>query len=137
MLCLLGSDKPVIESLQPNPVDQTEALENQFAGMSDIPFSYQDYEETRRNLIQQVNENLTEIDRDFLLSFENGDPDWKNCCAGDLSSYPEMDACEVRPFACVSFTRKSFVYFPDVKMYQEVFLESYIRLVRLSELHLL
>ena len=51
--------------------------------------------------------------------------------------YPEMDASEVRPFACVSFTRKSFVYFPDVKMYQEVFLESYIRLVRLNELHLL
>ena len=51
--------------------------------------------------------------------------------------YPEMDACEVRPFACVSFTRKSFVYFPDVKMHQEVFLESYIRLVRLNELHLL
>ena len=90
MLCLLGSDKPVIESLQPNPVDQTEALENQFAGMSDIPFSYQDYEEARRNLIQQVNDNLTETDRDFLLSFENGEPDWKNCCAGDLSSYPSV-----------------------------------------------
>ena len=27
MLCLLGSDKPVIESLQPNAIDQTEALE--------------------------------------------------------------------------------------------------------------
>lgn len=30
MLCLLGSDKPVIESLQPNAIDQTEALEKQF-----------------------------------------------------------------------------------------------------------
>ena len=58
--------------------------------------------------------------------------------AGQMKKfYPEMDASEVRPFACVSFTRKSFVYFPDVKMYQKVFLESYIRLVRLSELHLL
>ena len=59
--------------------------------------------------------------------------------AGQMKKcYPEMDdACEVRPFACVSFTRKSFVYFPGVKMYQKVFLESYIRLIRLSELHLL
>ena len=58
--------------------------------------------------------------------------------AGQMKKcYPEMDASEVRPFACVSFTRKSFVYFPDVKMHQEVFLESYIKLVRLSELHLL
>ncbi|WP_368106276.1 MULTISPECIES: hypothetical protein [Bacteroides] len=40
--------------------------------------------------------------------------------------YPEMDASEVRPFACVSFTRKSFVYFPDVKMYQEVLFKQYL-----------
>ena len=38
ILCLLGSDKPIIESLHPNAIDQTEALENQFEGMSDIPF---------------------------------------------------------------------------------------------------
>ena len=42
MLCLLGSDKPIIESLRPNSIDQTEALEKQFAGMSDVPFSYAD-----------------------------------------------------------------------------------------------
>ena len=30
MLCLLGSDKPIIESLNPNPIDQQEALDNQF-----------------------------------------------------------------------------------------------------------
>lgn len=29
MLCLLGSDKPIIESLQPNEIDQTDALEKQ------------------------------------------------------------------------------------------------------------
>ena len=30
MLCLLGSDKPIIEPLQPNPIDQRDALVNQF-----------------------------------------------------------------------------------------------------------
>lgn len=25
--------------------------------------------------------------------------------------YPDMDACDIRPFACLSFARKSFVYF--------------------------
>ena len=33
MLCLLGSDKPIIESLQPNEIDQTDALEKQFGGV--------------------------------------------------------------------------------------------------------
>lgn len=90
MLCLLGSDKPVIESLQPNAVDLTEALENQFQGMSDIPFSYEDYVVARSGLLKLVNSSLTETDREFLVSFESGTPDWELCCAGDLSCYPSV-----------------------------------------------
>ncbi|MEA4983397.1 MAG: nucleotidyl transferase AbiEii/AbiGii toxin family protein, partial [Paludibacter sp.] len=87
---LLGSDKPLIESLQPNPVDQKMSLENQFKGMSDMPFEYADFEITRKVLIENVNENLTNTDKDFLLSFESGSPDWKKCCAGDLNGYPSV-----------------------------------------------
>ena len=87
---LLGSDKPVIESLQPNPVDQKQALENQFQGMSDVPFDYSDFETTRKELIENVNQNLTDTDKDFLLSFESGSPEWDKCCAGDLSGYPSI-----------------------------------------------
>ena len=90
MLCLLGSDKPIIESLQPNDIDQREALENQFEGMSDVPFDYANYEEARHNLISLVNRSLTKLDKDFLISFENGEPDWDKCCAGNLSSYPSV-----------------------------------------------
>ena len=90
MLCLLGSDKPIVESLTPNPINQTEALENQFEGMTDEPFSYEDYEMSRSNLIQVVNRGLDETDKDFLISFELGTPDWNKCCAGDLSQYPSV-----------------------------------------------
>lgn len=90
MLCLLGSDKPIIESLQPNPIDLREALEKQFKGMSDVAFSYPDYEEARSNLIALVNDSLTDTDKEFLLSFENGVPDWTKCDAGNLSEYPSV-----------------------------------------------
>lgn len=90
LLCLLGSDKPIIESLQPNPIDQANALEKQFDGMSSIPFKYSDYEETRRWLVAYINENLTEKDKQFLLSFEQGIPNWALCSAGDLSIYPSV-----------------------------------------------
>ena len=90
MLCLLGSDKPVIESLQPNDIDQNDALENQFKGMSDIEFGYTDYEDARHKLIALVNDSLTDTDKKFLLSFEDGTPDWNKCCAGDLSNYPSV-----------------------------------------------
>jgi predicted nucleotidyltransferase component of viral defense system len=90
MLCLLGSDKPIIESLHPNSIDQSEALVNQFDGMSDIPFTYDDYNSAREDLIQTVNSHLTKEDRNFLISFEKGLPDWSLCCAGNLSKYSSV-----------------------------------------------
>ena len=90
VFCLLGSDKPILESLQPNPINQIDALANQFEGMTDTVFSYSDYEESRNRLIKQVADLLNEEDRLFLLSFEQGEPNWSKCCAGDLSHYPSV-----------------------------------------------
>ena len=90
MLCLLGSDKPIIESLQPNMIDQRDALDNQFDGMTDETFNYEDYQSSRANLIEVVNNGFTDEDKDFLISFEEGNPDWTKCCAGDLSEYPSV-----------------------------------------------
>lgn len=90
ILSLLGSDKPIVESINPNPIDQSEALENQFAGMTDIPFSYDEYKEARGNLVMEINKSLTDQDKNFLISFEEGEPDWALCCAGDLSVYPSV-----------------------------------------------
>ncbi len=90
MLCLLGSDKPIIESLCPNKIDQTGALVNQFDGMTDVKFDYEDYKEARRQLIAMIRGNITDEDKAFLLSFEQGDPDWPLCSAGDLSKYPSV-----------------------------------------------
>ncbi len=87
---LLGSDKPLIESLQPNPIDQQEALNNQFRGMTDIPFEYADFDAARNELKELVLSNLNETDREFLLSFENGIPEWNKCCVGDLHDFPAI-----------------------------------------------
>lgn len=87
---LLGSDKPIIESLQPNRINQSPALENQFQGMSNIEFTYKDYEQAREHLISLVNNSLTKTDKEFIISFEEGNPDWSKCIAGDLSNYPSV-----------------------------------------------
>ena len=87
---LLGSDKPILESLQPNLIDQRQALENQFSGMTDVKFDYTDYETSRKKLIEEVNLNLTNKDKEFLLSFESGYPEWNKCMAGDLSAFPAV-----------------------------------------------
>ena len=76
LFCLLGSKRPIYEMLYPNLLDQRAAMANQFDGMSDEAFTYEDFEATRNLLIQTINENLTDVDKQFLLSFENGTPDW-------------------------------------------------------------
>ena len=87
---LASSDKPIVESLFPNPIDQTEALERQFAGMSEMPYSYNDYEQTRNELQQFVLQGLSNNDKAFLLSIELGEPDWDLCPGGDWSHYPSI-----------------------------------------------
>ncbi len=70
IFCLLGSDRPIHESFSPNFIDQREAMENQFVGMSDIPFSYEEFEMTRDSLIKGVNDIMTETDKRFIVGFE-------------------------------------------------------------------
>jgi hypothetical protein len=71
---ILGSPKPIVEMLFPGQVNQKEALENQFYGMTDMAFTYDDYEQTRNNIAIFVNSSLTQSDKDFLISYEEGCP---------------------------------------------------------------
>lgn len=74
IFCLLGSDRPIHESFAPRLIDQSEAMANQFDGMTDIPFTYAEFEETRTKLIDDVNGMMSEADKNFLVSFEQGKP---------------------------------------------------------------
>ena len=76
LFCLLCSNRPINELLAPNFQDQRQAMDNQFIGMSNIDFSYDDYEKTREQLVKTIHNNLTDNDKEFLLSVKNCEPDW-------------------------------------------------------------
>jgi predicted nucleotidyltransferase component of viral defense system len=90
IFCLLGSDRPIHESFAPSLIDQREAMENQFAGMTDIPFTYEDFEETRAKLINDLRSLLTEEDKRFLVSFESGQPEWNVYEFEYFKDYPSV-----------------------------------------------
>lgn len=73
---LVSHMRTMHEVLHPHLLDQRTAFDNQFQGMSDIDFRYEDFENTREKLIETVNLSLTDTDRSFLLSFKRGEPDW-------------------------------------------------------------
>ncbi len=73
---LISHYKPIGELLNPVLKNQESAFNNQFAGMSTVTFSYQDYEATRASLIKTINERISDDEKKFLKSFESGEPDW-------------------------------------------------------------
>lgn len=87
MLCLLSSNRPILELLNPIWKDQRQAFENQFEGMSLEPFTYQDFEETRETMILQVRSLLSDMDKKFLLSFKRLDPNWE---VFDFEDFPAV-----------------------------------------------
>jgi hypothetical protein len=74
--CLICSDRPTHELLQPNLLDQRSAMLHQFAGMTDEAFTYVDYESMRIKIITTIQKSLTELDKAFLLSVADATPDW-------------------------------------------------------------
>lgn len=73
---LACSNRPTHEMLDPNLIDQRSAFDNQFQGMSPIEFTYDDFEQTRLDLIKTIRESLDDNDKRFLLSLNNLEPDW-------------------------------------------------------------
>lgn len=84
---LVCSNRPTHELLAPNPIDQTVAFTNQFQGMTEREFTYVDYENTRRELIQVTKDQLADADKAFLLNFNRLTPDWSDY---DFQEYPSV-----------------------------------------------
>jgi predicted nucleotidyltransferase component of viral defense system len=88
LLCLLCSDRPIHEVISPNFQDQRSAHENQFSGMTDEAFTYEEFEATREKLVKAINENLKQNDKAFLLSFNDVNPDWS---IYDFQRFPSIN----------------------------------------------
>ena len=79
------------ERCPPHFLDQKTVFERQFSGMTDTGFSYEQYEATRKKLLTDIHEQLTENEKNLLLSFKTGAPDWSLVA---LEKLPEMPAIQ-------------------------------------------
>jgi len=77
LVALISHMRPINELLSPTFLDQKTSFETQFSGMSDIPFSYEEFEETRKKIIAEITSKLAIEDRVFLVSFKEADPIWE------------------------------------------------------------
>ncbi len=84
---LLCSDRPIHEVLVPNFQDQRSALDNQFAGMTEEAFTYEEYESVRDTMVKTVHKELTDADKKFILSVKGLKPDWSHY---DFEKFPAV-----------------------------------------------
>lgn len=87
LLALLSSSRPIEELLYPHLLDQRTAFSNQFTGMTNEPFEYSDFETARENLLDVIHQNLTTKEKDFLLSVQALEPDWR---VYDFERFPSV-----------------------------------------------
>lgn len=94
IFCLLSSNRPIHELLNPNLTNKKSAFGNQFDGMSDLDFTYQQFEETRNTLIKKVRDLFSEEDSVFFINFMKGNleglPDGKEGSNDMFLSYPAI-----------------------------------------------
>lgn len=90
IMALISHMRPINEVIKPLLIDQRQTFETQFSGMASIPFTYDDYEQTRQQLVKEISSKLTESDRQFLLSFKNGLPDWDKFAITNAKDFPAV-----------------------------------------------
>jgi len=76
IIFLISHQRPMSELLVPNRKDISEIYVTEFKQMAEVDIPLEQLEEARENLIRQINENMTENEKKFLLSFKNKNPNW-------------------------------------------------------------
>ncbi|HOF20053.1 MAG TPA: nucleotidyl transferase AbiEii/AbiGii toxin family protein [Bacteroidales bacterium] len=90
IVALISHMRTINELLKPSFIDQRQAFETQFSGMADIPFSYEDFEKTREELVEVVHSSFSLEDRLFLVSFKEIDPVWEFLPVGNAQDLPAV-----------------------------------------------
>lgn len=90
LAALVGHKRPSHEMLNPRAKDQKQSFDSSFQGMANDLFSYKDFETTRNWLFSEVVNFLKHEDREFLISFTEGEPNWSLFPLPNLQDMPAV-----------------------------------------------
>ncbi|MDQ1151907.1 nucleotidyl transferase AbiEii/AbiGii toxin family protein [Sphingobacterium zeae] len=76
LVFLISHFRPMAELLNPNRKDISGIYEMEFAQMAEIEVSLEELLSIREKLIADINKEMTDSERKFLLSVKNKTPDW-------------------------------------------------------------
>jgi len=73
---LASHDRPMHKLLDPKPKNIRRIYENEFSGMTVDPVSYEDLIMARETLVETLRKELTNGEKQFLVSLKAGQPKW-------------------------------------------------------------
>lgn len=85
LFCLFSSKRPIFEILQPNFIDYSDLIQNQFSGMTSETFTPEMYKNEQIRLSQTILRKLNPKQKSTILSFAKANPTWPY---GDWSQFP-------------------------------------------------
>lgn len=87
---LSGSDRPMSELLEPMRKDISSLYKGHFFGMALHSVSLQELLDAREKLISQLMADLTNNERNFLLSIKEGNPKWELLDISGIEKLPAI-----------------------------------------------
>jgi predicted nucleotidyltransferase component of viral defense system len=87
---LISHNRNIIEILSPHRHDIRGLFKTDFIGMSFVPVEIRELEETRELLISIINRGLTDEDKQFLLDFLAGTPNWEYFSVPHIKDLPAV-----------------------------------------------
>ena len=76
IIFLISHQRPISELLRPNLKELRSVYENEFYQMTQIDISLEELINTRELLIKTIHKNLTDEEKQFLISFKSKEPNW-------------------------------------------------------------
>lgn len=90
LIYLMSNNRPMFELLAPNRLDQSEAYNKEFVGMTNFNISYEELENIREQLITTIKSILNEQDKQFLISVKKGSPNWQHINIPHVANLPSI-----------------------------------------------
>ncbi len=87
---LLSHNRPFHEVLDPTRIDIAQEFETNFVGMTDRPVALEELLAAREAIIEEMTGGMPPRHREFLLSFQQGAPDWAKLGLQGVAELPAV-----------------------------------------------
>lgn len=90
IIYLISNNRPISELINPNRLDISQAYESNFVGMNYVDVTLDKLIEVRERLINTIDQELTDQERAFLISFKKGEPKWSLLSLSNIDKLPSI-----------------------------------------------